>query len=84
MPLILIGQDKSIFKQFLILPKQWNLPDGTAPLNPKDKGYGIMLSSFVSRDFGYGHDITVEELRRINEYRKNKCYLDEEASMEIY
>ena len=52
--IIMIGQDEAIFKQFLISAKQWNLPDGTCAPNPKDEGQGVMLSIFVSQDFGYG------------------------------
>mmetsp|Transcript_4361 Transcript_4361/g.5020 ORF Transcript_4361/g.5020 Transcript_4361/m.5020 type:complete len:101 (+) Transcript_4361:1324-1626(+) len=43
--------------------------DGTRPLIPKDEGMGIMLSSFTSREFGYGFVLTfVSEL----EYGSNK------------
>ena len=31
------------------------------------KGMGIMLSSFTSREFGYGFVLTKDELKRINE-----------------
>lgn len=57
-PLILLGQDESIFKQYTLSPKQWSFPDGTTTPNPKEDGQGVMLSSFVPRDFGYGHDLT--------------------------
>ena len=81
--MILIGQDESIFKQFIISPKQWSLPDGTTTTNPKDDGHGIMLSSFVSRDFGYGHDLSQQQLDQINSYRNGKKYLDEEAAIHV-
>ena len=73
-PIIMIGQDKSIFKQFLITAKQWNLPDGSCAINPKEDGQGIMISTFVSRDFGYGFDLTPEQLAQVNEFRKGKKY----------
>ena len=47
-PIIMIGQDECIFKQFLLVKKQWYLPDGTTSVNPKGEGMGIMLSSFCS------------------------------------
>ena len=50
-PLILVGQNESIFKQFHITAKQWALPNGETAPNPKEDGQGVMLSSFVSRDF---------------------------------
>ena len=83
-PLILIGQDESIFKQYTLSPKQWNLPDGSSAPNPKDDGHGVMLSSFVSRDFGYGHDLTTTQLEQVNDFRKGKVYLDVEAAMHVH
>jgi len=53
-PLIMIGQDECIFKQHLTTRSQWHLPDGTSKINPKTDGDGLMLSSFQSRDFGFG------------------------------
>ena len=36
-PIIMIGQDECAFKQFLLVKKQWYLPDGATSLNPKDE-----------------------------------------------
>ena len=83
-PLILIGQDESIFKQYLLTNSQWALPDGQKALLPKDEGQGIMISAFVSREFGYGHDLTQQQLDQINQFRKNKKYIDESAAEEVY
>ena len=80
----MIGQDECIFKQFLFTYKQWILPDGTQPPMPKDEGQGVMLSSFVSRDFGYSYELTPSELARVNEFRKGQHYLDKDAAMEVY
>ena len=82
-PLILLGQDESIFKQYTLSPKQWSLPDGITAPNPKEDGQGVMLSSFVSRDFGYGHDLTESQLIEVNNYRRGKCYVDEEAAIAV-
>ena len=80
----MIGQDECIFKQFLIVKKQWTfLPDGTAAANPKDEGMGIMLSSFVSRDFGYGYPLSAQQLATVNEYREGKQYKDKNAALEV-
>ena len=47
-PLIIVGQDKSVFAQFLIGSKTWTGPAGQRPLLPKSEGDGYMLSAFVS------------------------------------
>ena len=56
-PIIMIGQDKCIYKKYLLVKKQWTLPDGTCSVNPKDEGIDIMTSAFCSREFGYGFDL---------------------------
>jgi hypothetical protein len=37
-PLMIISQDKCIFKQFALTSKSWTDPDGTCSLLPKDDG----------------------------------------------
>lgn len=69
-PLINFGQDESIFEQNLFPKGSWQAPDGERVLRPKDRGYGTMISAFVSREFGFGMEFTVEEYSKINEYRK--------------
>ena len=66
--LIFIGQDESIFRQFTLTTKQWTLPNGACAPNPKEEGQGVMLSSFVSRDFGYGFDLTTAQLTQVNNF----------------
>ena len=82
-PVIMIGQDECVFKQYLIVKKQWILHDGTSAVNPKEEGAGVMLSSFVSQDFGYGYNLTDDELAIVNRYRLGKTYKDEDAAMEV-
>jgi hypothetical protein len=53
-PLICFGQDECIFKQFLFTGKAWISHDGQKPVIPKDEGLGVMISAFVSREFGFG------------------------------
>ena len=79
----MIDQDKCIFKQFLLVKKQWYLPDGTTSVNPKEEGMGIMISSFCSREFGYGFELTQNQLATVNAYRQGKNYLDEDAARTI-
>ena len=73
----MIGQNECIFKQFLMIKKQWYLPDGTTDVNPKEEGMGIMHSSFCSRDFGYGMPLSNVQLDIVNRYIEGKYYLDE-------
>ena len=65
------------------MKKQRVLPDDTAAVSPKDEGIGIMLSSFCSRDFGYGFKLSPSQLVIVNNYRMGKKYKDENAAMEI-
>jgi hypothetical protein len=58
----MIGQDECIFKQYFLVSKQWTLPDGTTAVNPKEEGMGIMYSSFCSREFGYGYNLSSSQL----------------------
>jgi hypothetical protein len=66
-PLIGFGQDESILKQYAFTTKAWTAPDGTRGLIPKDEGAGVMISAFVSREFGFGIDLSNEDLTRVNQ-----------------
>jgi hypothetical protein len=82
-PLICFGQDECIFKQFSFTPKAWTAPDGQKAMIPKDEGLGVMISAFVSREMGFGYDISEEDLVKVNERRQGKHYSDEEAAKKI-
>jgi hypothetical protein len=56
--------------------------DGQKPIIPKDEGLGVMVSSIVSREFGFGLKVSHEDLQKVNEYRANKSYSDMLATME--
>ncbi len=71
-PLIIFGHDESIFKQYHMLKYAWVAPDGTVTIIPKDDGQGLMISAFQSHEFGFGMNITDEELHKINETRRGK------------
>ena len=49
-PLIIFGQDESIFNQFSHSGRQWLGPLGQRSIMPKSAGMGLMLSAFQSRD----------------------------------
>jgi hypothetical protein len=65
------------------LKKAWTAPDGSCGLIPKDEGLGVMLSAFVSREFGFGMKLSQEELIIVNRFRacqENKLYKDTAAA----
>ena len=80
--LIALGQDKCIFKQYLFRAKAWKINGVRHPM-PKDEGYGLMISAFLSRVFGFGMEMTKDDLRRVNEYREEKQYTDQDAAIVI-
>ncbi|KAI2495738.1 hypothetical protein MHU86_18762 [Fragilaria crotonensis] len=84
-PIMIVGQDESVFAQYLLGAKTWIGPKGQRPLLPKSEGDGYMLSAFVSREFGFGRPLTEDELARINLHRQQSraTYTDTHAAMEI-
>lgn len=86
-PIIVFGQDESIFKQFAFHSSVWYGTEGQQVLLPKDDGLGIMISAFQSREFGFGfHDISDDDLDKINKYREkpeNEKYKDQDAAKEV-
>jgi hypothetical protein len=78
-PHIIFGHDESIFKQYPMAKFSWVALDGTVAIIPKDDGQGLMISAFQSHEFGFGMDITDEELPKINETRRGEKYADEVA-----
>jgi hypothetical protein len=43
---------------------------------------GMMISTFVSREFGFGINLTQEQLQKVNQVRQGKKYRDETAAKE--
>ena len=85
-PIMIVGQDESVFSQYLLGAKTWIGPKGQRPLLPKSEGDGYMLSAFVSQDFGFGGPLTSDdELAKINTKRRasGATYTDTHAAMEI-
>jgi hypothetical protein len=79
-PLIVFGQDECIVKQYLFSKKSWSGPKGETALVPKDDGLGVMISAFVSREFGFGFELTNEQLQEVNAKRVGEKYKDETAA----
>ena len=80
---IILGHDEMVIKQFLLTGKGWFGPNGELPLLPKDEGEGVMVSGFVSREFGFGLTISEEQFQQINRNREGAKYLDEEAALKV-
>ena len=79
-PVISFGQDECIVKQYSFTNKSWTGPNRKQALIPKDDGLGVMLSGFVSREFGFEMALTTEQLQRVNAERLGKKYKDESAA----
>jgi hypothetical protein len=79
-----IGQDEAIFKQFLFLSKMWTGPNGERPLLPKDEGAGVMISSFISREYGLLQKLDERTLSFVNANRQGAKYADEGAAIDVY
>ena len=82
-PLIIFGQDECVFRQYCMNKKRWILPDGTAALLPKTDGQGIMFSSYTSRDFGHGFEMSDDDLIAVNKKREFEHYEDVESAKEV-
>ena len=88
-PVILIGQDESIYKQFSFSSKAWYTKDGATKMLPKDDGHGMMISTFVSRSWGFlmnGNPLLAASLFRINELRLHAThikYVSTEAAVNL-
>ena len=80
-PLIIFGQDECIFKQYIFTKKSWMGPEGQTAMTPKDDRQGLMISSLVSRDYGFNLKMTTEQMKTVNQKRKGEKYKDIEAAV---
>ncbi len=62
--------------------KRLGYPNGETAIVPKDDGTDILLSAFQSREFGFGLEMSKQDLELVNEYRKDKNYQDGAAAKE--
>jgi hypothetical protein len=82
-PIMILGQDECMFKQYSLASKSWSAPNRTCALLPKDDGQGVMVSSFVCRELGYNPPLSTTDLERVNIERQKggrMDYLDKEAA----
>ena len=86
-PVIIIGQDESVVKQYSFSSKCWQGVSGERKLLPKSDGYSLMISAFCSRAFGLSLNVTDEELVKINMRRTEGItshYVSTESANDIY
>jgi hypothetical protein len=78
--MIEIGHDEAIIKQFSLMKKAWYGPNGETALVPKDEGMGIMISAMMSHKFGWGFELSPEQLAKVNKKRAGENYEDAESA----
>jgi hypothetical protein len=82
-PLVVFGQDEAIYRSTSLCPHTWTI-DGQSPLRTKGSGRAIMVSAIMSREFGFGFALTLQELAAINLSRTGKQYADEESATALF
>jgi hypothetical protein len=75
--------DESAYMQHLYSTHQWVTDEGERPLMPKSNGYTLMISAFQSCEFGFGMQLSEEQLVKVNQHRDGKCYIYEDAAEDI-
>ncbi len=83
-PVIIFGQDESVFSQFSFNGMQWVGPSGERSILPKNDGMGVMVSAFQSREFGWGMEITDQQMVRINQRQFQQDYFDKVAANDVH
>jgi hypothetical protein len=83
-PLMIFGQDESVYNQFLLGSRQWVGPKGQHPLLPKTDGLSLMVSGMQSRETGFGVSIDETQLQEINWARTGTNYVDKDAAIAIH
>ena len=78
----ILSQDEAIYKQLLFWSKYWTGPSEEKPLIPKNDSQGLMISAFVSREFGFVYELSPSQLKIVNKYRKYKMYCNEQPAIE--
>jgi hypothetical protein len=79
-PRVTFGQDEAIFRSSQLNESCWAI-DGQQTLQTKLMGAGRMVSALCSREFGFGLDLSAEQLGNVNEVRRSQKYGDEDAAI---
>jgi hypothetical protein len=84
-PLIAFSYDECIFCQFIFSGSAWQGTKGEHGIIPKDEGYGLMVSAFQSREFGFGLSLTSAQLDTINlDWQSTRPhYTEAESAMKL-
>ena len=80
--LIVFGQDESVFKAFAMNKSSWVI-DGMVPKREKGEGPGLMVSAMQSYEFGFGLELSADELAQVNAVRLGEHYCDTAAAIEL-
>ena len=48
---------------------------------PKDEGQGLIISAFVSREYGFNWELFQSQLDQLNKTCENQIYVDEQAAI---
>jgi hypothetical protein len=80
--LIILGYNEAIIKHLTLTIIGWICRNSETAIVPKDDGAGIMLSAFQYREFGFGLEMSKQDLELGNEYQKDKNYQDGAAAKE--
>lgn len=78
-----MGHDEALAHQFDFSKKAWRGTKGQQSLRPKGRGKLYMMSGVISRVFLWDPEVSQAQLDEINETRRGKTYIDEEAAIEV-
>uniref|UniRef100_A0A7S3QH27 Uncharacterized protein n=1 Tax=Chaetoceros debilis TaxID=122233 RepID=A0A7S3QH27_9STRA len=73
-PIMIIGQDELTFESNNQRSDTWIDKDGKGAMRPKGRGFGLMCSSFICREWGSGLQLSPEIIRAANNKRENCEY----------
>ena len=82
-PKLCFSQDDTIFRSSQLNDSCLTV-DGEVTLWTKGLGTGVMVCSMVSCAFGFGLDITYEQMLDINKKREGKSYIDSDAATHLF
>ena len=84
---IVVGQVESIYLPHCLNKIHWNA-EGHIPIIPKTEGRRIMVSLFITREFGFTFNLTEENLKEVlvivNQKKKGTHCLNRKAAIELY
>ncbi len=61
----------------IYLPKR---PNSEIGLTSEDEGMGLMISAMQCHKFGFGLEMSNEQLEKVNQFRQGKKYADDKAA----